>query len=394
MNFKVYHVTLIFTLFSLIFFFDRIGNYFTKAPLYIISLLVLFPYLSYFLLTHKSKFFGLTWFVVIVIFLLSSITYGMHIKDISDILQIFSLIFSIVYYDKHLKTNTLKPIYIFFFLCTFLLSFSLVGIDNGMGSTMGSDSKNVEYLREYNQGLFRLAHVASYFFSFLSLFYLNLYSYTKNYKNIIVGMASFILVLYIGSRTTLATFAVLYFFYYFKLKYLKIIIPIIASYVLIFLNIKPILSLLSGTVLFQYFSILKTISEDTSKLSRIIIWSSWYEEITKFDFVDLLIGKSFFSSFIANQKNGIGPIWFHNDFLSVIYTYGIIFFALYTFCFYYFYKKYKTAIRSNPINFILFFSMPLSGFFNGFYNYFPILLIYISIFSFKLYNERILEKRK
>ena len=83
---------------------------------------------------------------------------------------------------------------------------------------------------------------------------------------------------------------------------------------IIIINIDKILAVTDGTFLFQYFYIISAAIDDVSRLSRFRIWSSWLFEVKEFGIVQILIGKSFVNSYIANAKNIYWPEWFHNDF--------------------------------------------------------------------------------
>ena len=147
--------------------------------------------------------------------------------------------------------------------------------------------------------------------------------------------------------------------------------------VVIFVNIDWVLSITEGSILFQYLTLFKTIVSNFSRLSRVIIWSSWFQEMGTFSIIDLFIGKGFTNSIQANLENVGTPIWFHNDFLSIIYSYGILPVIFYIYLFIRIYQTNKEKIKSNLFIFAAFLSTFLSGFFNGFYYYFPILLMYV-----------------
>ena len=80
---------------------------------------------------------------------------------------------------------------------------------------------------------------------------------------------------------------------------------------------------------------------------------------------------------VANQKNVSNSIWFHNDFLSIFYSYGILPLIIYINLFVNIYKKHKKIIRSNIFIFLTFSGFWLSAFFNGFYYYYTVILLYL-----------------
>jgi len=180
-----------------------------------------------------------------------------------------------------------------------------------------------------------------------------------------------------GSRTPIVVIVIGLFLYYFKLKFLKYLILLISLGVLIIVYLDNLLILFSNSIIYQYLTILKTISSNFGRLSRIIIWKSWWSEIQTFSFFDFIFGRGFNSSLVANLKNTSSSIWFHNDFLSIFYSYGAFPFLLYIFLFVGIYQKHKSIIKKNIFIFLAFSSFFLAAFFNGFYYYFTILLLYI-----------------
>src|SRR5690606_26720648 len=142
-----------------------------------------------------------------------------------------------------------------------------------------------------------------------------------------------------------------------------------------------------GTIFFQYFSIIATFNENFSRLSRVIIWSSWWEEISNFSLGSFMIGNSFHNSFIANVQNINENIWFHNDFLSIAYSYGLFALLAYLSFFTFIYLKNESLIKNNIYIFVCFFSMPLAGVFNGFYYYYTFFIFYLFIYLLQYEKE-------
>ncbi len=161
-----------------------------------------------------------------------------------------------------------------------------------------------------------------------------------------------------------------------RLKYIKYIILLIVAIILVVLNIDVILESTRGTVFFQYFSIFETVMSNFGRLSRVLIWTSFFEELAKFDFFDYLFGRGTNNAMLINEAKGLGKIWFHNDFLNIFYSFGMISFVLYIFFYVNIYRVNKLCMNNTIIR-TLFFTTILLAFFNGFYLYYTMFPLYI-----------------
>lgn len=375
--------SIIFLLNILVFSLDSVLNYFYDFPVFVASLMF------YFVVLIVPGFFSFkkyhSFLIIILFFLLSFIfnTFrdGFHKESLSDFLFIISFFGSFYLFSDTTSFKNNNKLILFFLLTTLLLfSGTYLGFDqNKWGNTIGLKTDDIEFSRSYRQGFFRKAHIASYFFTFTLLYFMNrLKSLKANKLTYIVTIVPLTYVIFItGSRTPIVVMFLGLILFYFKIKYLKylIIFVVLSGGLIIFID--EALVLFSDTIIYQYITIIKTIFSNFERLSRIIIWSSWWSEVKTFNLIDFVFGRGFNASTVANQKNVSNSIWFHNDFLSIFYSYGILPLIIYINLFVNIYKKHKKIIRSNIFIFLTFSGFWLSAFFNGFYYYYTVILLYL-----------------
>ncbi len=378
--------SIIFFVYVFVFVLDSVVNYFYNIPLFVISLIFLF---CSFLIPGFFSIKKYQSFLIVVLFftvslILNFLRYGFYKESLSDYLFIISFFGAFYFYGygKSAESITSNKKLINFFLIISLLLFlsTYLGFDQNLwGNTMGYETTDIEFSRSYRQGFFRKAHIASYFFMFLLLYFLNKYKTygASSLRYIITVLPLATIILLTGSRTPIVVMILGLAMYYFKVKFLKFLIPLATLGTLVIIYIDKVLIVFSNTIIYQYLTVVKTILSNFSRLSRVIIWSSWWKEIKTFNLIDVLFGRGFNSSIEANLKNTFNSIWFHNDFLSISYSYGIIPLILYFILFINIYKRHKVIIKSNIFIFLAFSSFWLSAFFNGFYYYYPILLLYL-----------------
>lgn len=374
----------IFLFFSIVFTLDSIINYFYSIPLFVVSLifLVLGLLIPGFFSYKRYISFLFIFLVFLTSLLVNFFRMGFFKESLSDFLFIISFFGAFFLFSKEKELGDSKDKFIngFLIACLCLFFATFLGFDHNIwGNTMGVQTEDIEYSRSYRQGFFRKAHIASYIFTFFILYYLNRFKLFKigKLKYFITLSLLFIIVLLTGSRTSIVVVIISLLIYYFKLKFLKYLIPLISFGILIIVNIDKLLVLFNNTIIYQYLSIVKTIGTNFDRLSRVIIWSSWWKEVKTFNIVDFIFGRGFNSSIEANLKNTSSSIWFHNDFLSIVYSYGVFPLVVYVALFFMIYKKHKKIIRSNVFLFLTFASFFLSAFFNGFYYYYTVLILYI-----------------
>jgi len=378
--------TIIFLLYVLIFAFDSVINYYYDFPLYVLSLIFLF---CLYLMPGFFSFKKYSSFLIVLLFFSSSFVFntlrsGFYKESLSDYLFIVCFFGSFYFYayGKSAKAIISNKRVIFLFLVISLVLFlsTYLGFDQNLwGNTLGLKTKDIEFSRSYRQGFFRKAHIASYFFMFILFYFLNNYKSRKVTKLVylITIIPLITIILLTGSRTPIIVVFLGLFLYFFKLKFLKFLIPLATLGLTILIFIDKVLIIFIDTIFYQYLTIVKTTISNFDRLSRVIIWSSWWKEIKTFNLADVLFGRGFNSSIEANFRNISNNIWFHNDFLSITYSYGVLPLILYIVLFVNIYKRHRDVIRSNIFIYLTFSSFWLSALFNGFYYYYPILLLYL-----------------
>lgn len=433
--------TFFFWFFLASFFIDRVVNHFSHFPFFIVASIVALPFLFLIVQLQNSerRKLNVLVFSFAIITIINSIFYFFDVKNISDFLFI-SLFFIFYFYYKnnnqHLK---IKPVYGFLVLCIFLFIFTFLNINTSINqpppaypdrvelkkpekktakekSTTVSAKKSekrikkkpapvrknseargsinwksnpqdrVEEIRNYHNGLFRIPHIASYFFGFLFLFFAYQYQKTKRILHIALLIVSLALCLYTGSRALLLAFILSLLLFLLQRKYLKYLLAFVIVIAVLILTNDFFIFLTKNTFLNQYFVFIETTTENFTRLSRFRLWYSWWIAMQDFGVWNIFIGKSYVSSLYANDKNLGYYIWFHNDFLSILYCYGLIGFALYIGFFIKLYRDNKKFIRKNIFIFIFFSSMVITALLNGFYYYFPVFLLYP--FFMMIHNEK------
>jgi hypothetical protein len=242
----------------------------------------------------------------------------------------------------------------------------------------------VERVRVYHHGLFRVPHLANYFWGFLFLFYAFTFQRKKKWYYLVAGLASLLFMLYTGSRTFLVAAVLALIIYWIRRKTLiYVLIFGVATLVIVFFRFE-IFFMLKDTFLGNYAGLLITVVDNFNRLSRVIFWNSWWFEMQHFTWYDFLIGKTFVGSMDANLVNIHFREWFHNDFLSISYAYGFLVVMFYIIFFYKMFKQNARFIRSNIYLFVFFFTMIFSAIFNGFYYYFPVFLIFVFVYMIRV----------
>jgi hypothetical protein len=432
------NINLLFLSFLIAFIIDRIINYFVDIPFFVIFGLAAAPIL---LIQKTYSKQNKKWLLLLVIpfvtiTFINNLIYGLYAKNISDLLFIILLFLFYLLYIPNM--NALNPRWIHVLAVSFLVlfSFTVIGInnigpilsssnpdnyigppkeqideqqpkkvinikkpsasqkhkktfltDNLLNSLADPELDYLEYTREYHRGLFRVPQVASYFFGFLALFYF--YFYWKRNKILSVGALILIslIVFYTGTRifpiTILLVSAV---WLALKPKRLPILGVILLTLSLLIIFREHIAWYTRDTFAHQYFTFFITAIDNLPRLSRIILWNSWLKEISDFGIIDVLIGKTFYASLQANLVNVYIFEWFHNDFMSIFYSYGILCLVLYVAFYVKIYRDNSYFIKNNYFIFVIYFSMPLMAFLNGFYYYFPMFILYIFFLVIK--NEQ------
>jgi len=405
----------VFLFMLVVFLIDSGVNFFIRAPIFVPVAIVALPIL--WIILWKSGRKNTFLLVFISVFLLATMInnfiYQFDKKNISDLM--FILLFPTIYYFYKLKPEKILPrsIHIFFIVSLIMLSFTFVGYNSGswlpndqvikkrseIMEVAKADKESaletdhipfiiLELFRTYNNGLFRVPHLANYFFGFLFLFYGFAFQKKRKWYFFIAMLVSIILMLYSGSRTFVVVALLALILFLFNRKTLGFLLALSVIMVLMIVYRFELYMNLEGTYLEHYASLIVTTIDNYTNLSRIKIWNSWWDEIQQFTWYDYLIGKTFIASKSANFENIKFREWFHNDFLSIVYAYGILPLILYSAFFYKVYKENSKFIRKNTFLFVYFFAMVFSAFFNGFYYYFPVFLIFIFVYMVRVEKKK------
>ncbi len=131
--------------------------------------------------------------------------------------MVFILLFATAffYYRQHLKKAYFRPVYVFFAACVLLVLPTFFDIDSASWGVNSAPMKEmtdkivvgetpraikqlpviqeISCIRIYHNGLFRVPHVAAYFFGFLGLFFLYRFGKIKNYFWLIPAFLAFAL---------------------------------------------------------------------------------------------------------------------------------------------------------------------------------------------------------
>lgn len=231
--------------------------------------------------------------------------------------------------------------------------------------------------KSVNSGFFRLAHVAAYFLGFSSVFFAFLAFKQKQYLWLLPAVILFYLALYTYARVFFVALALSGMVYLMRRKYLIYLTPLVVLGFMVIYFRHNLFEVFQDSFLQPYFGLVILLSDHLWEDSRILIWGNWFREVSGFQWYEYLTGRSYISGLNANQENLSTAWWFHNDFLGLFYTYGLVGVAFYTAFLRKIYNDFKDIISCNIFVF-QFCVMPLwLAIFNGFYYYFPVFLLYL-----------------
>ncbi len=423
--------------FLLAFTLDRGINYFIPFPFFVLFGLAALPIL----VAQKAfspparKWAWILGGIFLAVAIINNMIHGFHPKNISDLLFILLFFIFYLFYSSAPSGITASWVHVLSLIMLVLFSFTFAGVNNikpvlsdkdndkyvgppkqeARGPVMVNDTvaayvagddadvqtarkkrtliggaflrsmanptiDSLEYYRVYHYGLFRVPQVASYIFGFIGFFYLYFFWRRNRITGILIAALAAFLVLYTGTRIfPLTALVVVAGWLLMKPgRWAYLLIPILLVAVLIrsryfFIDITD------GTFIQQYFTFFATAVDNLPRLSRVILWNSWLTEMAESGPLDLLIGRTFYGSLQANLGNVFIEEWFHNDFFSISYSYGLICAVLYIAFFVKIYRDNNDLIRKNFFVFVLYAAMPVTAFLNGFYYYFPMFTLYIFI---------------
>lgn len=376
---------------------DNIANFLGDVPVFAAYSLLLLPLLWFQLWTDEklNRFIKVSAVIFISTFLVTNLMYGFNKRNISDLVYILLFITSYYYYDLH--RHKIKPgvVHIFLIVVLLLFSFAFAGVnsmsfnqnkkikdgiefDSSKKITHDRDALDIlEYNRDYNYGLFRIPHVATYFLGFLALFYGFIFLKKRQWYWLTMSILLFILMIFTGVRTFAAAILLALAIYFIRRKTIWIFLSLLIAALLLILFRFKIYFITQDTILEPFTSLVITIVDNFDRLSRALIWKSWLLEMQQFGFIDFLTGKSFYESVMANLENLHRPLWFHSDFFSIVFSYGILALAMYAVFFVKMFRRYAPELRSGIFPYLFFFTMLFASFINGMYYYFPVLILFM-----------------
>ncbi len=383
---------------SLAFFLsDSIINYFVHIPVFVAYLMLLLPLLWLELWLNGRKNTLLVVFVLLFVFpfIINSFLYPFHRTNISDLVFILTLPTSYFYYKKHFSELKITRVHVFLTVVVLMFSFTFLDLNSVKvkrsaeikrdypitgARTVKEPKSELNYLesfRQYRRGLFRIPHIGAYFLGFLTLFYGFVYQRKRNLLYALIAFGMVVLMIYSGVRAFIGAALLALIIAFIRKKSLIYLSGIAVAVLLLLLFRVEIYLLTANTILRPFTATLITLVDNFEKISRFLIWRSWWVEFSQFELYQLLIGKSYFSSILANLANLHLGDWFHNDFLSIIYAYGIPAFGVYCFLFVRIYLDYAQQINGNFIIGVFFWCMPILAMLNGLYYYFPIVFMFV-----------------
>nr|NQU92213.1 hypothetical protein [Bacteroidota bacterium] len=407
------HPEQVFYSFLVVFVIDNILNFFIDVPVFVPFAILMLPLLWINIwFNHPKKLFFIIYSLVFIgTALVSNILFGFSKKNISDLSFILLLVASYFYYQLNIQRNARHTVPVFFIVCTIMFSATFFSVDSM--SWYINDRPMVEeihqlelpeqkpavmelpvlqtvsYFREYHNGLFRVPHVAGYFFGFLGLFFCNNFRKKRNLFSLIAGALSVAFMFYTGSRTFFVALMVALFLSLFKRKTLTfaLVTIILLEFVLIFRY--ELFSLLKDTFLGPYAFLVVNSMDNYEGITRFVMLESWWNELREFPLLELFSGRTFFHTIAFNSSRHHIISWLHNDFTSITYAYGLAGLVLYVLFYVVVFIQNRRVIMHNIFIFLFFATMVVTALINGFYYYFPVFLLYL--FLLMINEERELQ---
>lgn len=357
---------------------DSVTNFYIKVPVFVVSIpiLIIFQILSLPFDVPRLRVIGASALVILSL-LFSVVTYGPAQDNFSDALYIVFFVSSF-YYAKYVPVS-----YGCLYACTFAMLALFVptffGFNNYMNidDVFSSGSVDLEFYRVYNQGFFRLPHLAAYLLTYAGLWWL--YCGIERRRIIYVAVSGLFMgaMIYAGSRTPIVVLVAAFILSRVRFRVASTIVAVTCVLIvaMLFLNIDDVLYYTYGTIFYQYATFIKTFSTDFDRLSRVIIWSNWITAMSEANFGEWLFGHGIAASFDYNLATIGASIWFHNDFLSILYSYGVPVFLLVSYLYLVLIRdSYRSSSRTAVV---IGYFISLAAVVNGLYKYFPLFLMVI-----------------
>lgn len=354
---------------------DSVVNFFARIPLFVAAmpvglLLVLLTVPSSRAQTMLASAIALA----VASFAFVAIRYGFQVDNFTDLI-FFIFYFGCFYYARYVPVSENRiSICTLFLMAMFLPTF--VGINSGdyMSAADAFSAKaDIEFIRVYHPGLYRLPHLAAYMLALSSFWWLFLGMKYKRPSFYFVSALAFASMLYAGVRTPLVGVVLAFVLTKIRARPASAAALIMTAVGIVFMLvfIDDLLQLTFGTPFYQYLTFIKTAVSNSDRLSRVLIWTNWGRAMTEFGVVDYMFGRGMAEAIQYNLLYLGIPIWFHNDFLSFIFCYGI-FPSLFVI-----FLVTKTLIDSytakSQFAVFLTYYIILSAIFNGFYKYVPVI---------------------
>nr|NQU92212.1 hypothetical protein [Bacteroidota bacterium] len=294
----------IFLLFLIAFTLDAVVNFFIDIPVLVPFAILMLPVLWFNLLLGGKRL--LFFCIFISVFLLASVVntflYPFDKRNISDMLFIIYFATSYFFYKQKSDLLNLGTVNIFIVVCIFMSGLAFFGYDSKSFAYDGAEyEKKVELLKkehkkirvsfdkdrlntlesdkEYHFGLFRMPHLASYFFGFTSIFFGFLFARSLRWYFLVVAMILFMLMLYTGVRTFIAAAILALLVYLFRKKTILYFLSLTILIALAFIFRYEFNSLIKMPFLKAYTGLPILIVDNFDRLSRVLLWKSWWLDV-------------------------------------------------------------------------------------------------------------------
>jgi hypothetical protein len=390
---------------------DNIANYVATVPLFVGGSLLAMPVMLRILWKRSAMplwiWAGMGWLICAT--LLNSLRGTFDVKNISDLLFVLLFVQAYFLYKSESRTLSFGQIRLFAVVSLLLYVLPLADVFRPTEAALPpqkpaeapakaavdtafaiSEAFLERYLplheghqreeRQYLKGFFRIPHIAAYFFGFLSIFWAFIAKKNRSKLDIAAALALFALTVSTGVRAVPVALLLGVMFLFLHRKYLGYLAGLAVATLALWIGRNTVFDVLNGTLFEQHIQLLITAADHFSHLSRLMIWYSWWIGMSSFQWFEWIIGRSYASGLLLNEQHFGQPIWFHNDPLNMLYTYGLPGLAFYIGFMVFMYRNHRHAIRQNGAVFLYFVSMVILSIANGLYYYFPILLLYPFIY--------------
>ena len=329
------------------------------------------------------------------------ITYGFSFRSGSDVIYIAFFITSFYYLDKF--RDQVKPNRIWSMSLVFVLMFSygFLGMDSEnwiadksmqvvvtpdssvpevdatTGEIVSTIGGRIEKNRIYMPGLYRHAHVGAVLMGLCSLCFAYFNVSKNRWKQWAMMLILFAGTLMTGTRIFLAALGLALLVVAIQKRYWKIILSISIVALLSILFRYEIYQSTQHTPIGSITGALIAFVDDWRHISRLQIWGVWYQEVSSFQLQDLIYGRGLHSSLDINYVHFKRKIWFHNDLLSIFYSYGLFVFALMVLFYVQIWKRFVSKLENHTGLLLFLFILLFCSFLNGLYYYQPFFVFYL-----------------